>query len=137
MANASDYLESQVGTHLLRTGSWTKPSAIYVALYTVMPAEAGTGGTEVTGGSYARVEHGPSDATWSAPVSGNGQFSNIGTVQFPAPTANWGEVVGFGLLDASTGGNYLIGNTFATPITINSGDPVPAFATGGLVVTVA
>jgi hypothetical protein len=137
MPNASDYLETQVGTHLLRTGSWTKPSAIYVALYTVMPAEAGTGGTEVTGGDYARVEHGPSDATWAAPVDGDGKFSNIGTVQFPAPSASWGAAVGFGLLDASTAGNYLIGNSFASPVVISSGGPAPAFAEGELSVTVA
>lgn len=135
---ASDYLETQVGTHLLRTGSFTKPSTIYVALFTVMPSEDGTGGTEVTGGSYARIQHGPSDATWAAPTGGDGVFSNIGSIQFASPTANWGTVVGFGLYDAITTGNYLIGNTLTGgSVVVNNGDPAPAFGAGDLVVTFA
>lgn len=137
MSSASNYLEDQIGTHLLRTASWTKPAGIWVALFTVMPDEAGTGGTEVTGGSYARVQHGPSDATWLGPTDGNGQFSNIGAVLFPAPTADWNSVVGFALYDAVTAGNYLAGNAFALAVTVSDGDPAPAFGTGQLTVTVA
>jgi len=135
MANASDYLENQVGTHLLRTGSWTKPSALYVALFTVMPSEAGTGGTEANYGGYERQLYGPSDATWSAPV--DEEFSNLSTVQFPVPTSGTNDIVGFGLYDASSAGNYLIGNAFASTLTVYAGSPAPAFAVGQLKVTVS
>ena len=137
MASASNYLEEEAGKHLLRTGSWTKPSAIYVALFVTAPGEDGTGGTEVTGTGYARVLHGPSDATWAAPVGGNGQFSNLGAVQFGSPTANWGTISAFGLYDAITSGNLLIVNTLTASVVVNSGDPAPAFAEGTLVVTIA
>lgn len=132
---ASDYLEEQLGTHLLRTASFPKPTTIYVALFTVMPADDGTGGTEVTGGSYARVLHGPDDAKWAAPTGGNGQFSNASAVTYATPTANWGTVVGFGLYDASSAGQYLGGATLSASRTIASGDPAPNFPTGALKVT--
>lgn len=132
--SASNYLETQVGTHLLRTGSWTKPSTVYVALFITNPGEDGTGGTEVSAGGYARIQHGPSDATWT---STDGVFSNLGTITFGVPSANWGEVTGFGLYDAVTSGNLLIIGTLTSPITINLGDLAPAFAEGSLTVTIA
>lgn len=137
MSKASDYLETQLGTHLLLTSSFTKPAAQYVALYTTNPAEDGTGGTEVTGAGYARVAYGPGDAYWSAPTSGDGLFSNLAAIQFGAPTADWGTIVGFGLLDNSTGGNLLIVSTLTASLVVNNGDPAPAFAIGALNITFA
>lgn len=134
--SASDFLEGEIGKHLLRTGSWTKPAAIYVALFTTIPNDAGSGGVEVTGSGYARIQHGPLDTKWAAPVAGNGVFANIGVVQFGAPTTNWGTVTAFGLYDAVTGGNLLAKGSLATNVTINSGDPAPAFADGTVSVTI-
>src|SRR2546430_1282707 len=39
------------------------PPAIYIGLFTAAPTDAG-GGTEATGGSYARVQMTQADATW-------------------------------------------------------------------------
>lgn len=136
MSNASNYLEEQIGTHLLRTGSWTKPAGIYVALFTTLPGEDGTGGVEVSGGNYARVQHGPSDATWDGPTGGNGQFSNASAVIFGAPNADWGNVVGFGLYDDATAGTYLTGAALSAARNIVSGDPAPNFPIGALKVTI-
>ncbi len=136
MSNASDYLEGQIGTHLLRTGSWAKPSTIYVALFTTLPAEDGTGGVEVSGGSYARVLHGPSDAAWSAPTAGNGEHANASNVVFPSPTGNWGNVVGFALYDDPTAGSFLVGAALAAARNILSGDPAPNFPTNTLKVVI-
>lgn len=135
--SASDYLEVQIGTHLLRTASWTKPTTVYVALFTTVPNDDGTGGTEVGGSrGYARIQHGPSDATWTAPTT-SGIFSNIGSVQFGSPiTTNWGTIQGFGLYDAVTAGNLLAKGTLTGSVVINAGDPAPAFAEGALTVTI-
>lgn len=133
--SASDYLEIQIGTHLLRTSSWTKPSAIYVALFTTVPNDAGASGVEVSGTGYARVQHGPSDATWSVPTT-SGAFSNIGVIQFGAPTTSWGTVTGFGLYNALTEGDLLAKGFLTTSVLINSGDPSPAFAEGSLTITI-
>lgn len=137
--SATDYLEVQIGTHLLRTGSWTKPSAIWVALFTTIPNDDGTGGVEVGGSrGYARIQHGPSDATWTAPTT-SGIFANIGVIQFGAPiTTNWGTITSFGLYNASTGGDLLAKGLFTggTTVIVNVGDPAPAFADGTLTVTI-
>lgn len=133
--SASDYLEVQIGTHLLRTSSWTKPSAIYVALFTTIPNDDGTGGTEVSGTGYARIQHGPSDATWTAPTT-SGIFANIGVIQYGSPTANWGTITAFGLYSAVSGGNLFAKGSLTGNVTVNSGDPAPAFADGALTVTI-
>lgn len=133
--SASDYLEVQIGTHLLRTSSWTKPSAIYVALFITVPGDDDTGGVEVTGTGYARILHGPSNATWNAPTT-TGIFSNIGVIQFGAPTADWGTITGFGLYSAVSGGTLFATGTLTGSAIVNSGDPAPAFADSALTVTI-
>jgi hypothetical protein len=142
-AQASDYLENLIVDHLFRTRTFTKPSALWVALFTAAPTDAG-GGTEVTGGSYARVNLAPLDTNWNATqggTSGNssgtgGQTSNAVAITFAAPTANWGTVTHFGLYDASTAGNLLIWDALTTAKTINSGDAAPSFAPSALQITV-
>src|SRR5262245_10711430 len=77
-AQASDYLENLVIDHLFRTRTWTKPAALYVALFTAAPTDAG-GGTEVTGGGYARVSVAPLDTNWNATQGGTaGNSSGAG-----------------------------------------------------------
>ena len=137
MASATDYLEGKIIDHLLGSGSWTKPTALYVALFITLPNEAGTGGTEVTGAGYARIQCGPGASFWSAPVAGNGISSNLGAVQFGGPTANWGTLTGFGLYDAVTAGNLLVFAALTPTVTVNNNDPAPVFLVGDLTITVA
>ena len=54
MAGFTDYTEDLVLDWLLTSGSATRPTAWYVALYTVAPTDTG-GGTEVSGTDYART----------------------------------------------------------------------------------
>lgn len=136
MANMSDYLEVELRKHLFRTGTFTKPTVLGVALYTVTPSDSG-GGTEVTGGSYARVDVPPLDANWSGASSTNGLTDNVGAITFPTPTANWGTVVAFGIHDATSGGNLLVWGAITPNKTINNGDPAPSFAAGALDITFA
>jgi len=132
MSAATNALEELIGNHLLRTSSWPKPTGIYVALFTTLPAKDGTGGVEVSGGNYARVQNGPADADWDPPVSGNGEFSNAAAVVFASPVANWGNVIGAGIYDASTGGVLLACATLDTARNIVAGDPAPNFPAGSL-----
>lgn len=136
MANMSDYLEGQLRAHIFRTASFTKPTELHVALFTVTPSDSG-GGTEVTGGSYARVQRDPLDANWTAASATDGLTDNAAAITFPAPSANWGTVVAFGIFDASTSGNLLVWGPITPNKTINNGDPAPAFAIGALDVTFA
>ena len=128
----SNYTEAAILDHLLRSTAWTKPIALYVALFTADPGEAGSLTNEVTGGSYARVACGPSDETWALPVGGDKTFTNVAAVTFPAPTAAWGDVTHFGICDASSGGLVLASGALDTPTTIGSGAPAPEFGAGDL-----
>ena len=95
MAAMSDFLEDEIVKHVFRTGSFTKPAALHTALFTAAPSDSG-GGTEVTGGSYARAQLDPLDANWAATAGGDGHTENSVAITFPTPSANWGLVTHFG-----------------------------------------
>lgn len=130
MAAATDYLENRLVDWLLRGQSFTPPSTTYVALFTTATTDAG-GGTEVSGGGYARVAITSSLTNWAgtqAPGSTtassgtSGQTSNNNTITFPQATANWGTITHFALFDASTGGNMLIHGALTQSKQIDAGD---------------
>jgi hypothetical protein len=139
----TDYLENKLADHLFRTTTFTQPANVYVGLLTGACSDS-AGGTEVTGGSYARVGVAAGDAQWKGThgsVSGassgtGGTISNAGAITFPAPTADWGAVTHWGMWDASTAGNLLICAALTTGKTINNGDAAPAFAIDALTVQV-
>lgn len=143
-AQASDYLENKLIDHLFRSATFAKPAALYVALFTAAPGDAG-GGTEVSGGAYARVNLPPLDTNWKATQGGvsgvssgtGGQTANATIVMFAAPTATWGTITHFGLFDAATGGNLLVWDALVAPRVVNAGDLPPAFAVDALKVTVS
>lgn len=115
MAGAmSDYLEAALLDHVLRGVVYAPPAALYLALFTVPPGETG-GGTEVSGGGYAR------QAVSFTPPS-NSVCSNDADIVFPIATSDWGSIAGFGLFDAATGGNMLLYGTFAIQKQVLSGD---------------
>lgn len=133
MSQATDWLEVELRKHLFRTGSMTKPTNVDIALYTATPGETG-GGTEVTGGSYARVARNPLDANWSAASATDGVTNNVAAITFPTPSANWGVVTSFGIFMDS---NLAVYGSLSVSKTVNNGDPAPAFAIGALTVTIA
>ena len=130
----TNYLEDQIINHIFRTGTFTKPTNLYVALYTSATADDGTG-TEVTGGSYARAQLDPLDANWTATSAGDGQTDNASAITFPTPSANWGTITHFAIMDASSGGNMLYHGSLTASKTVNNGDPAPSFPIGSLTVT--
>lgn len=136
MSAATNVLEDNIVMHLFRTGTYTKPTTIAIGLFTAAPGETG-GGTEVSGGSYARVSVNPLDANWAATSGGNGQTSNVSAIVFATPSANWGTITHFGIFDATTSGNLMIYAALTTSKTVNNGDPAPQFNASALTVTVA
>lgn len=113
MAGFSDYLETAVLNHVFGGSSYSAPSTLYVALYTAAPSDSG-GGTEVSGGAYARQ-------TGAFTVSG-GTASNTSAIEYATATADYGTVVAVGVLDASSGGNLLAYGTLTSSKTVSSGD---------------
>ena len=112
MAGMSAYLEGKVLEHTLDIASYTAPSAVYVGLYTAPPTDAG-GGTEVSGGSYARQE-----VTFSR---ADNVAENDAQIEFPMATASWGTVVAAGVFDAPSGGNLLYWNDLASVREVGNG----------------
>lgn len=127
MAGLSNYAEDLVLDWLFTTASATRPTSWYVALYTVAPGEGG-GGTEVSGGSYARQA-----ATFT--VSGTATTAeNASAIEFPTATGSWGTIVAAGVFDASTSGNLIAFADLTASKTISSGD-VLRFNAGTLTIT--
>jgi hypothetical protein len=127
----SDWLEQQILNYAFRGVAWTPPATWYAALFTVAPTDSG-GGTEVTGGSYARVAITSNTSNWNAPTT-NGLIDNTSPVSFPTATANWGDVVAVALFTASSGGNmgpYKV----ITATTVNNGQTA-SLGNGNLDVT--
>jgi len=130
MAGFSDYLEDKVLDHVFGGNAYTAPATLYVALYTVAPTDTG-GGTEVTGGSYARQS-----GTFTVSGTNPTTASNSAAIEYPTATDNYGTVVPVGILDASSGGNLLAYANLDTSKSVTTGD-VFRFDTGDLDITLA
>jgi hypothetical protein len=124
----TDFAENKVLDHTTGKATWAAVTA-RVGLFTAAPSDAG-GGTEVTGGAYARVT--TSAADWNTAASGS--TSNANAITFPTASASWGTVTHFGIFDAATGGNLLRWAALGTSKAIGSGDTA-SFAAGSLVLT--
>lgn len=128
MAGLTNFGEDLVLDWLFTTASATRPTAWFVSLYTVAPTES-TGGTEVTGGSYARVST-AFTVSGTAPTTAE----NTAAVEFAECTATWGTVVAAGIMTASTGGNLIAFANLTTSKAIDTGD-VLRFNAGALDIT--
>ena len=128
MAGFTDYTEDLVLDWLLTSGSATRPTAWYVALYTVAPTDTG-GGTEVSGTDYARTA-----VTFSVSGTSPATAANSSAVEFPEAGGSWGTVVAAGIFDASSAGNLLAYANLTASKAVDTGD-VLRFNTSALTVT--
>jgi hypothetical protein len=144
MSAMSNYLENSLVDQLFRGQAAPTTTTLYVGLLTTAPSDAG-GGTEVSGGSYARVAVTSSLANWAGTQSAGstvassgtgGQTSNNAAITFPTPAATWGTVTHFGIYDASTAGNLLFWGALTISKTINQSDTV-TFPAASLSITFA
>lgn len=141
MASLTSFSQNQIIDALFRGQPLGAPGTYYVALVTVN-GDATAAGTEVVSGGYARSAITTSLAEWAgtqgagttAASSGtSGETSNNALIGFPAPTANWGTVVGVELWDAPTGGNRWAFGALPSSVVVNSGAPAPTFPASSLV----
>lgn len=130
MAALSDHAENLLLNFLMTTGTATRPTNWYLALYTAAPNDAG-GGTEVSGNGYSRQT-----VAWDAASGTGGTTSNSGNVTFTASGGNFGNVTHIGIFDASTSGNLLWHGAMAASKQVNAGDSIQ-FATGSIDLTIA
>jgi hypothetical protein len=127
MAGKSDYLEGKVLDHLFGIASYSAPATLYLALFTAAPSDSG-GGTEVTGGSYARAAVTNNNTSWSRTAD---TVSNLNAIDFAAATGVWGTIGWVGVFDAVSGGNLLFWAPLTSTRTVTTSDQV-GFAPGQL-----
>lgn len=129
----SDHWENEILDHVFKTGSYTAPTNIYVALCKSTVEDNDTGSTlpvEVSGGAYVRKVCN----TWDAASSG--ATENTQVITFVQATADWGTITHFALCDHSGTGNMLAHGSLGAAKNCQSGDTVK-FATGDIDVTLA
>lgn len=130
MAALSNYAEKLLLDWAMTTGSATRPTAWYVALYTAAPDDTG-GGTEVSTGGYARQS-----VTFDAASSPGGTTSNNNVVSFTASGASYGTVSHIGIFDNVSGGNLLWHGSMTASKTVADGDTLE-FSVGNIDLTLA
>ena len=130
MAALSDYAEKLLLDFLMTTGTATRPTNWYVALFTSATNDAG-GGTEVSAGGYARQS-----VSFDAASSPGGTTSNSGEVSFTASGGDYGTVTHMGIFDASSSGNLLWHGALTASKTVADGDTL-TFAVGNIDLTMA
>ncbi|MEZ0252618.1 MAG: hypothetical protein ACAH20_16925 [Methylobacteriaceae bacterium] len=128
MSDFSDYFENAVA-NVFRGTTLTAPAAVYLALFSTMPSEAGTGGTEVT--TTIRTA-GRVAIPFGAPS--NGVIANTADVDF-GTAQGAASVAGVGIYDAATGGNLLALKASGSTQAVSQGANVK-FATGAITLAV-
>jgi hypothetical protein len=128
MSAATNYTESLALKYLLTTdAAITRPTTWFVGLFTSSPTEAGTsaspGGTEVSGGGYARR---PVTFTVATDGSGTTTAKNSATLTFPSSggaLANWGTITHIAIFDVVSGtGNMIFYGSVTNSKQIDTGD---------------
>lgn len=125
MTQLSDWAEKACLDWLMGGATPTRPSARYLALYTGAPSDSG-GGTEMSGGGYARQA-----LTCDAAASGAGSCSNSNALTFTISGVDPQPYTHGGIFDAASGGNLLWHGPLTAPKDLGDGDSI-VFAAGEL-----
>lgn len=119
-------------------GALASAPTVYVGLSSTTPNPDGTGITEPSTGSYARVA--TTGSTWNAATLANpAVLTNAGAVTFPTATGNWlssANLTYAVLFDAATSGNCLGFGALTVPKPVTNGD-TPQFAATQISITQA
>lgn len=134
MSAFSDYLENVLVNATLRGATYTG-GAVYVALFTSDPTDAGTG-QELTDSGYVRQRAHATVTSDGFTVPSNGSTSNTRNIIFPAIVQNQVTVSHWGIFDAQTGGNLLYQAPMLNSKTLDPTD-VLSFPIGSLIITLA
>lgn len=125
MTVLSDYLEDALLQLVFNKIAFSPPST-YVALFTTATGDDGSG-TEVSGGGYSRVQifenASASTPRWKNATDDGAvkKVENQEDVEFPTATADWGTVTHAAIIDAATGGSFLVHGPLSSQQTVGSG----------------
>lgn len=134
MSAFSDYLENTLINVTLR-GASHSGGAVYVALFTSDPTDAGTG-TELDDSAYVRQRAHATTPSDGFTVPSNGSSSNARNLVFPAIVDAQKTITHWGIFDAQTAGNLLYHAPMQNPKTLDPTD-VLSFPVGSLIITLS
>jgi len=141
MANATNHWETTLLNQWFRAVATSIPGTLYVTLLKADPGETGSLAQEVTGGSFARVAVTSGTGAWDAPADAGSakRIANTNAITFPAPTADWGTVTHWAIMDNATlgAGNMLVYGALGNARNILNGDNPPSFAASSLSIDVS
>lgn len=127
--SATNTMEANLLNHIFGLSALANVANHYLALFTTVPtADDGSGAVEPTIGvyAYARVVLANNGTTWAAGTLAvpSVKACNIAATFAAATTASWGNVKGWGIYDAASGGNLLHYGTFSSAFTVAVGEVV-------------
>lgn len=123
----SDYLANIMLDFMFRNQAFSAPDT-YVGFTTATVSDGNTGSTitEVSGGSYARVQvnvNGGSSPTWDlATGTTPTEVDNTHEIAFTTATASWGTITSVVICDALTLGNLLFYDNDMADQAVGDGD---------------
>jgi hypothetical protein len=130
MGSFTNYLEKKILNAIGGNDAPVASLSMWMGLFTAAPSDA-SGGTECTGGSYARKSTG----AWATCTDSGGAIYNAATITYVTASNSWGGVIThFATLDDSATGNMIAWGTLTASRSIATND-VAAFAIGSLTVS--
>lgn len=139
-ADLTNFGENKVIDALFRGQTLGAPATQYWALGTDTCTDAGPG-TEVSGGSYARVAVTASLTNWAGTQSAGSTVASTGTggttsnnnaIAFPQSTAAWGNLQSVWLMDAASSGNRWICINLTSAFNVTGAGITVSFPAGAL-----
>jgi hypothetical protein len=113
MGSKSNYLELKILDAVLGQTALPSIPTVWFGLFSALPSDTG-GGTELTASGYVRLSvannttNFPAAATNGTTGKGEKTLAVAGTFAANGGGSNWPAIVGFGIFDASSGGNLLL-----------------------------
>ena len=132
MGQFSTYTQNKILDHILKVGSFTQPTNLYIALSRANPLADASGIDEPSGGSYARKICNDWD------IASQRKTRNAIELVFATPTGAWGTLTHWAIFDTITGGNMIAFGVLTATKTVATGNVMSikaddieiAFATG-------
>jgi len=106
----STYLANKLLDHVLTGDTYTSPTTLHISLHSADPGLIGS--YELSGSAYARIT-----ATFDAADGGATQTATELESAMATPS-NWSEATHFGIWDAASGGNFLMGGELDSAVTV-------------------
>ena len=117
MSNTTYYSANLINNKLLGDSALSVPATYYLGISTTTTNKNGTGITEPTDGSYARIAITNNKTNFSA--SASGVINNLVEFEFPESSVSWGTVTHWFLSDAASGGNIWFQGALSSTRTVD------------------